>query len=248
MMLPERRLDPEQIMLAYAPIVRPIAWRLAACRHWVDACDLESAGMFGMWRCACRHELADIGPPRFVTLHRYAFRSMMQVVGRMSPMSAEGYRRRGRVVQVRDGVRSRLGRDGTEDEVAAALGITVGRYRDWCVDERALDMRSLDVPVTGEEGDSPLVDFIADLKASDPEAALEDGEARLEVDRLLGACTDRERDVVRMLYGLDGRHRGMLLCEVGDRLGVSMERIRQLRESAFRKMRRRESCRKTTSV
>jgi RNA polymerase primary sigma factor len=55
---------------------------------------------------------------------------------------------------------------------------------------------------------------------------------------LEGALTEREKAIVSMLYGIDGASSGMTLEAVGERLGVTRERIRQIRGQAFRKLRR----------
>lgn len=126
-----------------------------------------------------------------------------------------------------------LGREPTPDEVAERLGVPVARVRE--VLKISRDPVSLDTPI-GEEDDSHLGDFIEDDSALSPADSAAFSMLREELGTALESLTDRERQVVRLRFGLeDGRAR--TLEEVGREFNVTRERIRQIEAKALRKLR-----------
>jgi len=126
-----------------------------------------------------------------------------------------------------------LGREPTPEEVASRLNVPVSRVRE--VLKISRDPVSLDTPI-GEEDDSHLGDFIEDDSALSPADSAAFSMLRAELSTALESLTDRERQVVRLRFGLeDGRAR--TLEEVGKEFNVTRERIRQIEAKALRKLR-----------
>lgn len=126
-----------------------------------------------------------------------------------------------------------LGREPTPEEVAERLNVPVSRVRE--VLKISRDPVSLDTPI-GEEDDSHLGDFIEDDTALSPSDSAAFSMLRAELSTALESLTDRERQVVRLRFGLeDGRAR--TLEEVGKEFNVTRERIRQIEAKALRKLR-----------
>jgi len=126
-----------------------------------------------------------------------------------------------------------LGREPTPEEVAERLNVPVSRVRE--VLKISRDPVSLDTPI-GEEDDSHLGDFIEDDTALSPADSAAFSMLREELSTALESLTDRERQVVRLRFGLeDGRAR--TLEEVGKEFNVTRERIRQIEAKALRKLR-----------
>ena len=126
-----------------------------------------------------------------------------------------------------------LGREPTSQELADRLGMSVQKVEEILKTSR--DPVSLDTPI-GEEEDSQLGDFIPD----DSSVSLIDSVSRSmlkkELDEAMKSLTDRERDVLKLRFGLkDGRPR--TLEEVGKEFNVTRERIRQIEAKALRKLR-----------
>ena len=94
---------------------------------------------------------------------------------------------------------------------------------------------SLEKPI-GEEEDSELGDFVPDEQAESPFDTASLSLRRQDVQRALDSLPERERKVIEMRYGLKGE-RARTLEEVGRAFGVTRERIRQIRERAFEKLR-----------
>ena len=126
-----------------------------------------------------------------------------------------------------------LGREPTPEEVADRLGVPAARVRE--VLKISRDPVSLDTPI-GEEDDSHLGDFIEDDTARSPADSATFSMLREELANALESLTERERQVVKLRFGLeDGRAR--TLEEVGKEFNVTRERIRQIEAKALRKLR-----------
>ena len=126
-----------------------------------------------------------------------------------------------------------LGREPTENELAAALNMPVEKVRE--VLKISADPISMETPI-GEEDDSHLGDFIKDEQTPGPEEATSYMMLQEQIEKLLNTLTERERRVLKLRFGLiDGRQR--TLEEVGKEFNVTRERIRQIEAKALRKLR-----------
>ena len=126
-----------------------------------------------------------------------------------------------------------LGRDPTPDEVAKEMGLSAPRVRE--IMKISQEPVSLETPI-GEEEDSHLGDFIEDEAALDPADAASMMLLKEQISEVLKTLAPREAEVLRLRFGLeDGRSR--TLEEVGQRFGVTRERIRQIEAKALRKLR-----------
>ena len=127
-----------------------------------------------------------------------------------------------------------LEREPTVEELAERVGLTPERVRE--IQRISLDPLSLDSPV-GEEDDSFLGDFIKDDEAEEPLDVATRQMLQEAVNEVLGELNDRERDVVRMRFGLGDNTEARTLEEVGRTFGVTRERIRQIESKTLAKLR-----------
>ena len=128
-----------------------------------------------------------------------------------------------------------LGRDATTAEIAQKLGDkTEEEVKD--IISYLQNPVSLESPV-GEDGESSLGDMVEDHSGQTPEEAMDILARQEEVRELLDTLTDRERQVVRMRYGL-GEEKPQTLEEIGSALGVTRERVRQIEARKMEKLRR----------
>jgi RNA polymerase sigma factor (sigma-70 family) len=126
-----------------------------------------------------------------------------------------------------------LGRPATTAELADAVGSSEAAVIDLM--RHAQDTVSLDTP-RGEEGDGELGDVVADAGAASPFDSVLAGLMPDEIDRLLRPLEAREREVLRLRFGLD-RGDPRTLDEVGIVLDLTGERIRRIEKSALNKLR-----------
>jgi RNA polymerase primary sigma factor len=127
-----------------------------------------------------------------------------------------------------------LGRTPNAEEIAARLNIPVQEVADTMV--IANTHVSLDDPYSSEKDDTALVDYLTDEKQASPDedtyaAALSD-----DLERALGTLSDRERNILTMYFGLGGEE-PMTLEDIGKRMKLTRERIRQIKEKAIQRLR-----------
>lgn len=126
-----------------------------------------------------------------------------------------------------------LEREPTVLELAEKMHLDPERIRD--LQQLAEDPLSLDSPI-GDGNDAILGDFVADPAADRPESAATRLMLAEAVDSVVGDLTEREQEIVRMRFGLDG-DRVQTLEEVGRAFGVTRERIRQIEAKTLNKLR-----------
>jgi RNA polymerase sigma factor (sigma-70 family) len=97
------------------------------------------------------------------------------------------------------------------------------------------DTVSLDRPV-GDDGDAELGDFVEDETMEDPFTQVAESARREELVRALGTLDEREQTVLVLRYGLDAKA-PRTLSDVGNRLGITRERVRQIETRALGKLR-----------
>ena len=125
-----------------------------------------------------------------------------------------------------------MGRKPTEEEIATRMEMTIEKLR--FIAKSAQLPISLETPI-GKEEDSRLGDFI-ESDVETPEDRVSKNLLREDLESVLNTLSPRERDVLRLRYGLDdGRMK--TLEEIGQIFNVTRERIRQIEAKALRKLR-----------
>jgi RNA polymerase primary sigma factor len=133
-----------------------------------------------------------------------------------------------------------LGREPSLDEIAREMDLPVERVSE--IIRIAPEPLSLETPI-GEEEDSHLADFLQDDDSSSPTDAATFLMLREKIEEALDQLTPRERDVLKMRFGLDDGY-PHTLEEVGRHFQVTRERIRQIEAKALKKLRHPNRCRR----
>ncbi len=111
--------------------------------------------------------------------------------------------------------------DVPEDKIADTLKVS-GRHV------------SVDAPIAGDE-ESSLLDVMENPDIPHTDANLMKESLSLEIERALATLTDREREIIKCCFGIGCRE--MSLEEIGDKFGLTRERVRQIKEKAIRRLR-----------
>lgn len=138
-----------------------------------------------------------------------------------------------KLVKASSRLRQQLLRDPTVEEIARELEVPVERVNE--IMRIALEPLSLETPV-GEKDNSQLADFIQSHTAVSPSEATLNLIRREQIEEVLDKLTLREKEVLRMRFGLDDGY-ARTLEEVGLRLRVTRERVRQIELRALKKLR-----------
>ena len=224
----------EQLIEAFRPSIAGVA-RMYRNSTRVEWNELLQEGVVGLLRALERYDL-DLGIPFWAYATWWVRQAMQQVVSELSGplvLSDRALRQLARVKKAQRALEQSRARQATCRDVAQVLGMPRSQVESLvCIDRMA---RSLDEPSPGEGGDavSPA-EQLPDPHAQD---AYERAEHRLltdELPRLLEMLSERERTVVCARYGVGRREQ--TLMEIGDALGVSAERIRQIEQSAIAKL------------
>jgi RNA polymerase primary sigma factor len=127
-----------------------------------------------------------------------------------------------------------LGREPTDEELAEEVGMAASKVG--ALKSAAIRPTSLDQPINDEDS-TALGDIIGDEEALDPYEVLRDKDLRNEVGDLLDVLDERELHIINSRFGFDGQ-KLKTLEEVGEKFGVTRERIRQVQNIALNKLRR----------
>jgi len=127
-----------------------------------------------------------------------------------------------------------LGRAPSPDEIAARLNISAQEVQETMV--IANTHVSLDDPYSADKDDTALVDHLAAEGQESPDEGTYTAALSDDLDRALGTLSDRERRVLAMYFGLGGDE-PMTLEDIGRKLGLTRERIRQIKEKAIQRLR-----------
>lgn len=138
-----------------------------------------------------------------------------------------------RIKKVMNTMTQDLGRSPTEKELAEKLNVEVDKVK------VALDMSqavsSLDIPV-GEDEETTIGDLQVDPGAKNLMSALIEEANRQIIETVFATLNEREANVLRLRFGMDVNH-AYTLEEIGNELGITRERVRQIETRAIKKLR-----------
>jgi RNA polymerase primary sigma factor len=123
-------------------------------------------------------------------------------------------------------------REPNAEEIAEALDITEAEVKESM--KNAGRHVSMDAPLVQDE-DNNMYDVLKSDEVITPETELLYESLRKEIDRAIGTLTQREADVIRLYFGLNGSH-PMTLEEIGEKFDLTRERVRQIKEKAIRRL------------
>jgi RNA polymerase primary sigma factor len=126
----------------------------------------------------------------------------------------------------------KLERQPTADEIAELLGMSVTEVKESMKNNGR--HTSMDAPIVQDE-ETNMYDVLRNEEGPTPETGLLYDSLRKEINRAISTLTPREADVVKLYFGLDGKH-PMTLEEIGEKFDLTRERVRQIKEKAIRRL------------
>ncbi len=217
--------------------------------HGLPLPDLIQAGNLGLLKAVKRFDVHLINersgrPYRFTTFATYWVRRDIIMAardeGRNIRLPSHIYEQLAKIRKFQTEFEAEFGRAPNLEEIAAGVELTPKKVEEVLPYE--FPILSLDKPV-GEEGESLLVDFIPDNEMFLPIDKAEYEQLSRLVDDLLGTLTPRQRKIIELRYGI-GSGNNLTLEEVGDELGITRERVRQIQKEILNKLRHPSKARK----
>jgi RNA polymerase primary sigma factor len=166
---------------------------------------------------------------------RHAVRRAIATKARLIRIPVGLAERERRIARAEAALAEKLGRPPTDAELARAAGLRVGQVQE--VRESARVVASLEAPV-GEEGAATLGELVPSGTPEPVEEimlSLRADALRDALERAVGMLPERDREILRLRYGIDGGE-PMTLEEIGRRFGLTRERIRQIEVEALKRL------------
>jgi RNA polymerase sigma factor (sigma-70 family) len=225
----------EELVEAFLPLIAGVA-RVYRGSRSITRVELIQEGVVGLLRALERYDPA-LGVPFWGYATWWVRQAMQQLIAeltRPAVLSDRALRNLARLKRAHGDYLQRHGQEPSGSQLAADTGLTRAQVVELLALERI--PQSMDEPVRGVEGElGAFGELLADPLADDAYEELLDSSEIEQVRALLGSLNHRERAILRARYGLDGPEQS--LREVGERIGLSGERVRQIENRALGKLR-----------
>jgi RNA polymerase primary sigma factor len=225
----------EELVEAFLPLIARVA-RVYRGSQAITRVELMQEGVVGLLRALERYDPA-LGVPFWGYAAWWVRQAMQQLVAELTrPMvlSDRALRQLSQLKRAHSEYVVEHGREPSGNELANRTGLSHAQVAEMLALERV--PQSMDEAIQGSEGDvGAFGELLVDPLAGDAYEQLLDHSEIEQIRALLGSLNDRERMILRARYGLDGPEQS--LREVGERTGLSAERVRQIEQRALGKLR-----------
>ena len=201
----------------------------------VSLSDLINEGNLGLIRAA--HKFDETKGIKFISYAVWWIRqAILQALAEQSRIVRVPLNRAGtlhRIGKRSSALQQELGREPTIDEIAEGMDIPKEEVAKTLAISRS--HLSLDAPLTPGE-DNKLLDYLADEDSPGPDDQTFERALSNSIEEVLKTLKEREAKILRLYFGLDSQE-AMTLEEIGGLLGITRERVRQIKEKALARLR-----------
>ena len=201
----------------------------------VSLSDLINEGNLGLIRAA--HKFDETKGIKFISYAVWWIRqAILQALAEQSRIVRVPLNRAGtlhRIGKRSSALQQELGREPTVEEIADGMDISEDEVaKTLSISQSHL---SLDAPLTPGE-DNKLIDYLPDTQNASPDQETFERALTDSVEEVLATLKEREAKILRLYFGLDGKE-PMTLEEIGSMMGITRERVRQIKEKALARLR-----------
>ncbi|OQX86364.1 MAG: RNA polymerase subunit sigma [Candidatus Latescibacteria bacterium 4484_7] len=198
--------------------------------------DLINEGNLGLIKAA--HRFDEKRGYKFISYAVWWIRqAMLQALAEQSRIVRLPLNRAGTLYRIGKAAREldqELGRNPEVEEIAEKLNLSQDEVRDTM--QIANSHLSLDASFNNDQEENSLIDYLPDEKQDPPDEMTYSNALSEDMQRALETLTERERTILALYYGLGGEE-PLTLEEIGNRMHLTRERIRQIKEKAIIRLR-----------
>ena len=222
----------EQLILAYAQLVKLVAGRLSMyLGHNVEYDDLVSYGIFGLIDAIDKFDMDK--NVKFETYASLRIRgAILDQIRKMDWIPRTVRQRQRKIDEAIKNVEMRTGKTASDEEIAVELGVTGDELLNWQSQLKVTNVVSLNE--FEEQGQEPTMEFASQNRFLQPEDVVEEEELKGKLIESLDLLTEKERRVIELYY-----YEELTLKEISLVLEVSESRVSQLHTKALMKMRKK---------
>jgi RNA polymerase sigma factor (sigma-70 family) len=225
----------EELVEAFLPLIAGVA-RVYRGSETIARLELMQEGVVGLLRALERYD-PTLGVPFWAYAAWWVRQAMQQLIAELTrPMvlSDRALRQLSQLKRAHGEYLAQHGREPSGSELAERTGLNHAQVGEMLALERV--PVSMDEPIRGREaGLGAFGELLSDPLATEAYEQLLDHAEIEQIRALMGSLGDRERMILRARYGLDGPEQS--LRDVGEQLGLSGERVRQIEQRALGKLR-----------